>query len=53
MAWRSWARPHNLNGVHRFGIHPMDAPNAGMGRFFPGWLVADGAVRAMIASIRS
>jgi hypothetical protein len=42
----------NLNGVHRFRIHPLNAPCAGMNWRFLARSVTNGAIRAMISNVR-
>lgn len=48
----SFGRLDNLNGVHRFRIHPLNAPSAGMNWRFLARSVTNGAIRAMIANMR-
>lgn len=49
---RTLRLPDNFNGVHRFRLHPLHPPSAGMSRLFPYRAVANAAVGAMIANMR-
>jgi hypothetical protein len=42
----------DFDGVHGLGLHPVDAPGAGMRWGVGGRNVADGAVGAMVANVR-
>ncbi len=51
---RSLGHCHDFDGVHRFGLHPMDAPLSWMNRRFSSGLVHDAAVAvaAVITNVR-